>query len=354
MTKQKLPKEELNQSALSIEEAESEIKIIVKNAYITREPQAETLKRVRKVIGVALNQIPIESFRATVERSLIGFYWKCDRIMRGLRTENLKLLLAVRTVTNADKLQGETRTPLQQAKTTLASGGIPQDKITAINLGNAAQTYMKEYMRNVREVFERLSQEVATDPNAHRRTSLRNLAEMETRFAKREQDKQRLLADNVKLVIISSHADCSDRCRQFQGKVFSLDGTSGTTTDGRHYVPLEAATNIQAKSKSGKVYPYFNGLFGFNCRHYMVAYKDGYKFQQIPAKVEQREYAITEKQREYEREVRKWRAKAEAFQGIDQVRFSQARKKAIWWNKQYIKFSQDNNRPYYPSRTRLL
>ncbi|MBP5466858.1 MAG: hypothetical protein J6Y43_04790, partial [Clostridia bacterium] len=105
-------------------------------------------------------------------------------------------------------------------------------------------------------------------------------------------------------------------------------------------------------TKAGKTYK--NGLLGFNCRHYLVPYTKGFQFPPPNVKEERKQYAITLKQRALERNVRRWRTEALTSKGIDDKRYIEARKKAEAWNNAYIKFSKDNGRAYYPSRTKII
>lgn len=236
---------------------------------------------------------------------------------------------------------------------------------TANLYGVPMKKFSEDYIKqNVKPVFDRLTKQYPFDPasipkdadafweqNKHI-NSLRNRAELEVRYNGHLENIENLRQQGNKLVIASSHADCSDRCREWQGRVFSLDGTSGTTPDGRKYVPLEKATDVYYTTKAGKVWK--NGLLGFNCRHYLVAYKDGYRFPKPSAEEERKQYAITEKQRQYERNVRYWKTKAIYEKDVDKDAYKKAREKAITWNKKYIEFSHSNNRAYYPSRTKIL
>ena len=117
-------------------------------------------------------------------------------------------------------------------------------------------------------------------------------------------------------------------------------------------MPLEEATDVWYTTKAGKRYK--NGLLGFNCRHYLIPYEKGYRFPLPNAAEERKQYAITEQQRAYEREVRKWRTKALTAKNIDREKYLEARRKAIEWNKRYIDFSIKNDRAYYPSRTKII
>lgn len=90
--------------------------------------------------------------------------------------------------------------------------------------------------------------------------TLRASAEMHVRYEAQRNSIADMRRAGVKLAWASTHRDCSPRCAPWQGKLYSLDGTSGTTEEGYPYQPLENATNIL--TKNGK---WFNGLFGFNC-----------------------------------------------------------------------------------------
>ena len=167
---------------------------------------------------------------------------------------------------------------------------------------------------------------------------------------------QGLRDEGHKLVICSTHADCSDRCAPWQGRVYSLDGTSGVTDDGRKYVPLEEATNqnnvYYTNPKTGTKYK--GGLLGYNCRHFLVPYKKGYRFPKPDAQEERKQYEITKKQRGFERNVIKWKTQAIEYKGIDKDKYEFAKKKAIEWNNAYIEYSKANHRAYYPSRTKII
>ena len=206
---------------------------------------------------------------------------------------------------------------------------------------------------NVKPALDRLAAQQARDPDdVSGRNTLRNRAEMEVRYNAHLEQIAALREQGVNLVICSTHADCSERCRPWQGRVYSLDGTRGRTDDGRSYVPLEEATDIYYTTKAGKTYK--NGLLGFNCRHFLVPYKSGYRFPKPNAAEERREYEITQEQRRLETVVRKWRTKAVEYKNTDRENYLKARSNAIAANKAYIAFSKQNNRAYYPSRTALL
>lgn len=194
--------------------------------------------------------------------------------------------------------------------------------------------------------------------------SLYSYSELETRYKE-----QREMVDNLRektnLVICDTHSDCSDRCFPWQGRIYSLDHTSGTTEDGKPYVPLETATDVFVTTKSGKTWR--NGLLGFNCRHKLHEYKPGMKAVKVSRKEQQKQKEISEQQRTYEREIRDAKDRARAF-AVGQKNFSQFdrktrlymqqkasvyREKATTLTKEYEAFCRDNNRVIYRSRIKI-
>ena len=106
---------------------------------------------------------------------------------------------------------------------------VPSANLYGVPMRKFAEDYIRD---NVRPVLDNLSKQQALDPNdVEGRNSLRNLAEMEVRYNDHLQQIEDLKAAGHKLVIASTHADCSDRCRPWQGRVYSLDGTYGVTDD---------------------------------------------------------------------------------------------------------------------------
>ena len=207
-----------------------------------------------------------------------------------------------------------------------------------------------EYDKRVSETITNLCNQYALDPHdISGRNSLRNRAEMEVRYQEHQDNIQRLKDKGATLVIASAHTDCSERCKPWQGKVYSLDHTSGITPDGREYQPLENATDIYYTTRMGKKYK--NGLLGFNCRHYLVEYRNGKRFD---VNASDREYAITKGQRAYERAIRDNKVKAIMYKGIDRAKYEEYASNTRKLTSGYIRYSKKNNRPYYRSRISII
>lgn len=332
--------------AIALEEAETEIRRTVKDEYFKQTPKTALDEKVKKIIREAVQNIVIPALRNAAIRSLLNFYSRQYAEIRRISSVSVAILLSLQKLNDRS-----VSAPVKaMARRTLEYHGIPKINLYGVPLQKYSQDYINE---NIAPVIDRLSKQFALDPDdVSGRNSLRNRAEMEVRYNDHLEQITSLKAQGVKLVIASTHADCSARCAPWQGRVYSLDGTSGTTDDGRNYVPLETATDIFYTTKAGKTYK--NGLLGFNCRHYLVPYKSGYTFPKPNAAEERRQYAITLKQRQLERNVIKWKIDAVENKGVNKERYNTARKKAQEWNNAYIRYSMKHQRAYYPSRTKVL
>lgn len=338
----------LNPQAEALEEAQTLIRLAVRDGWLSGKPKAVINEEVQKIIRTALKEITIPDLRAAAYRSLNAFAERQYNTYIRAFGFNPTLLLAVLTLSDAS----EKTMSVQRAQ-----GTVRQFADIAYETSERAvplQEYSENYLHErVIPTFNRILAQKAIDPDdVSGSNSLRNRAEMEVRYAGHSEQIENLRSAGVKLVTCSVHADCSDRCYKWQGRVYSLDGTSGMTEDGKRYVPLEEATDIYYTTKAGKTYK--NGLLGFNCRHYLMPYVLHMVIPHVSRETQQRERAINTRQRELERRVRDWKEKALLFKRVDRGLYLTARKRAIEANNEYIQFSKDNGRAYYPSRTRLL
>ncbi|MDE6398679.1 MAG: phage minor capsid protein [Clostridiales bacterium] len=344
----KLADKGLNTQAQAIEEAQTEIRIAVRDGWLYRRSKSVINERVQAIIRKALLKIRIPDLRSAAYRSLNAFAERqYNTYLRhfGADTYVLVALLTLANTSAPTALKRKAERVLQQSSYALETDakGVP------------LQTYAKEYLeQRVQPVITELCKQNALDPDDQlRRNSMRNRAEMEVRYNGHLEQIANLRAGGVKLVTCSVHADCSNRCYKWQGRVYSLDGTSGTTEDGKPYIPLEVATDVYYTSpNTGKTWK--NGLLGFNCRHTLMPYRAGMVIPHVSRETQQKERAINMRQRELERIVRAWETEAVMNKSINPKRYKQARAEALKARKEYIKFSHDNGRAYYPSRIELL
>ena len=338
----------LNSQVVSIEEAETQIRIAVKNAFFTGKSKFELNGQIKKIIESVLSKIKIHNLKSATYRSLINFYYRQLREWQRLNGER-DVILSLLLLSN--------KTPPKMSINSLQAVNILQENGIK-TFGVPLQTFSEDYLKNkVQPIFDNLIKQQPLDPddireNISQRNTLRNRAEMEVRYQANKDNLSDLISKGIKLVTASTHADCSERCAKWQGKVYSLDGTSGVTDDGRSYQPIENAINVPYVTKAGKVY--MNGLLGFNCRHYVEQYRKGVRFPKVSEALERKEYEITKKQRYMEKQIRDWKTRAIYFKGVDQKAYKEAKSKANDWYEKYMQFSRENNRAYYPVRTKIF
>lgn len=187
----------------------------------------------------------------------------------------------------------------------------------------------------------------------------RNIAEMNVRYSRYIEEKQTLKGKGVKVVFVPGHVNCSQRCKPYQNRFYSLDGTSGVI-DGHPYVPIEDASDnvIYTSPKTGRTY--YAGLFSYNCNHQMEEYRNQQVIE-IPDKLIKKSYEIQQQQRRMERQYRYLREKymiyrvlfAQTKNANMQKIAASAYKKAVLQKKLYIEFSEKNKVPYYPDRLKV-
>lgn len=331
----KAARDKLNPYAIAFEDGQTEIRKIILNAFYKREDKRVTREKLVKAINKATGAVKIPRLKEDGIKSLWQF---AERQRKAIADMGVSPEFAAFLALQAEKGFPSSEPPPSGEKPPtyeVQSVGVPR------------QEYYKDVWKNrVRPTLDKLVNQVALDPNDRRgRNSLRNLAEMEVRYQGHQENIDELKAAGEKLVVCSSHADCSGRCAKWQGRVYSLDGTSGVI-DGHKYVPLETATDIYYTTKAGRVYK--NGLLGFNCRHYLEPYR-GQLLPTISAEKRKAEYAITIKQRELEREVRRY--KVETLYKETPKERNVYRAKARQAYEKYIRFSKENHRAFYPMRT---
>lgn len=195
--------------------------------------------------------------------------------------------------------------------------------------------------------------------------SIRAAAERRIRDKIHQEDIDATTKGN-RLVWISSHADCSERCEPWQGKLYSTDGTSGEI-EGHKFIPLEIATNSNiVATRAGRQWNN-SILVGFNCRHYSIPFVPG----TIPVirydeKIIERERGITENMRKMEREIIKEKTRHKLLVEAEKnnnlnlpkhhiallKRESIAKYQAM--NERYQKYCNSRGRAYHPWRTQIL
>lgn len=365
MTEEKRPKasyDTLTHPARSFEEAEAMIRLLIRDNFLRVVPSVRLAldAKARKIIQGALMKVKSKDLQNSAKKSLWAFYIAQYRAAQSISRADRLLLLACISLSdsrNRPSPNGISLPTVQQSARILSRSGYDVSGAGAASVqinGVPAMQFQEDFFKKrIKPTFERLLELSPKDPDdLSGRNTLRNLAEMTVRYEEHQADLEGLKARGVRLVVASSHSDASERCRPWQNRVYSLDGTSGTAPDGRRFIPLERATDIPYTTKAGKVY--MNGLLGFNCRHYLVEYRDNLRFTRQDDAEELKQYKITVRQRQMERTIREYKTRAMMAKYSDPKEYYFALRKSEQWTHAYRVFSEKNGRPWYKSRTTLI
>lgn len=349
----------LNGQASTLVDAQTDIKTAVKQSVLEGKGREEIKKELLRIIDRAIARIRSPTLKRDARVSLMRFaekvYEKFSSELRFISPLVISSVIVLMRAITAKESSGITYKPSTAIERSAAGKLAVSEGLsyTAYFKGLPLQEFHKNYISRVDAALEELAQKSALDPNDFTgRNSLRNLAEMQVRYERHQEDIAGFKERETRLVVCSVHADCSDRCAPWQGRLYSLDGTSGYTEDGEKFQPLENATDIYYTTKAGRIYK--NGLLGFNCRHKLYEYKSGMAIPEVSAETQKREYAITKRQREMERSVISAREAALCFKGVNIKLHKRWQSIAKERYAAYRKYSEENHRAYYPDRVKIL
>lgn len=335
---------------LAIESAQTEIKIAARDAVLTDEPFDSAQKKFAAIIKDLTDELESEHLIALCKRSLPPFalrvYIGLLRIFAIGTPNNLAALQSIRQTggeLGRQAEQAQADTPRITAREWAYNRATP--------LTTQYDKVLRRVMRGVREIVM-----MTPKPDYETNVNLRNIAEMETRLQHQHEMINTLREQGTRLVWIEPHANCSRRCEKYQGKLYSLDGTSGVI-DGEPFLPLRTATDNPADfytTKNGITY--HNGcITGFNCRHRLIPYQKGNKPITIPAKIIRRQRILEEEQRGIERSIRRARETTKLLAGIGAGKaYTAALRRQVELREEYEAFSRKHHIPFYRERLRVM
>lgn len=338
-------KEGLPWEAVLVTDAETDIKLLVRDCVVNGDSLYEVNNKVTSFIGDLLNNIESPAIKDKVRQSFplfatrLYYQWLAVIGTQALAYSFLTALKAQKT-----DIPKEVEEKLKSLPKTQNLSSFTASFGNAYNRATPNAVYNLEYEKEVKKRIENIAGMTAkVDYNS--RYSLRASVEIELRNERNQKQIEDLRNDGVQLAWINTHVNCSERCQPWQGKLYSLDGTYGKI-DGISYQPLENATEIYDK------YGYKNGcLSGFNCRHRLVKYSKGFKPIAIPAKEIKWQRHLEQQQRYMERTVRKYESLALINKANKETKeYRHYKSMAKSWADKYEKFSKRNKIPFYPSR----
>ena len=341
-----------SRAIVNVQAATTRVKAIITECVSKQISDKELTKRLNKAIAEECKNINDVAFRNQFRKSLVTsarkWHYELKQTYR-ISEENFRRA-AMQQPLNIELNNLLDKTPYQKQfefRNLLDDGKNPGIPV------------IKDYQSSVKLAVKALSADppkiVTTKDGRAYIMPARLRAEMAVRYAAAVENLQRLIDDGVLFCWISSHANCSPRCQQYQGKLYSLFqgkttingreyGESGTI-DGIPYRPINEA--LSGANNDG------NGcISGYNCRHRAIEYEKGSRPPADFSKAEmEKEYAIDKQQRAYENRIRQLKEEEKQLRACGMEKEASAKRKQ--WRrltKDYQIYSIENNRAYYPYR----
>lgn len=334
---------------LLVQTATTQVKQLVTEGVSHGVPQEELVAQLNAAISSVCREIADVGLREQVKKSLVTaarkWHYELSNLFRILDS-NLQRKQPLR-VDVGDLFRKTPYERMREFRTVLDDGN------------QAGLPIIRDYQQSVRTAVRALSAEPPKiiTPRGGRAYAMpvRLRAEMAVRYAAAVENLQRLVSEGALFCWISSHASCSPRCADFQGKLYSLfegkvtlDGKEYGevgTIDGIPYRPINEA--LAGKNGDG------NGcISGYNCRHRAVEYKRGSRPpQDFTEATMRREYAVDKQQRSYENRIRQMKTEEKLLRSIGMTEEASAlRKKWRLLTLEYQEYSISHDRAYYPYR----
>ena len=154
----------------------------------------------------------------------------------------------------------------------------------------------------------------------------------------------------VSLIAVDSHPGARPKCAPYQGRIFSRDGSSGTTTDG-------SGRKITYSPLSSTSYGEPDGLFGINCGHSCYPFIPGVNFQRyFPYDPEENatRYKEFQTQRALEREIRASKRECMMLQATgDKEGYEKAALRLRTQREKYRVYSNEHGLSMHNDRTQV-
>ena len=238
----------------------------------------------------------------------------------------------------------------------------------------ASQRYV-DYVSQVNEALCDINEKLANGTLSTigadgRRISVRNLAEINSRYELITKDIERVTADGNKFVIASAHADASERCSYWQGKIYLVDLDINSRPMGQY--PGHAPQQTILGYIDGR--PYYslleaceNGFLSFNCQHRLIKYYKGVHEPRYDMLRVRFQRSLTARQRELENRIRMYKRREQLSvkgarvkrknpytgETVEMSEYKYNQMMSTYWQEEYSKFSEKNGLPEYRWRLRI-
>lgn len=376
-----------DKSVLVIEEANTKVLEIVNNAVALGWDKEYCKQRVRllvedtraklKELGVSDNLI-LNTANSIFSTFMSSWIITTEVLTRNAKKDKLGLI--ANTILQMDSEANKVLTgkglviDVDEELVNIGKGSILnlRDFITSGELGASQRfvDYTSLIKDTLNEINERLADQTMTLIGRDgRHLSVRNLAEIETRYKLISEDLTRNGIGVDDFVISSVHA-ASERCSWWQGKIFIVDLDVDSRPMGQY--KGEKPNQTIKGYIDGK--PYYslreaceNGFLSYNCQHRLIKYFKGARPPQYEMVTIQTKRDLTTRQRNMENTIRKYKRRqvlsnknvsmrrknpyTDEYQDFKEREYNQLMSK--YWQEKYRTFSKDNGLPIYEWRLRI-
>lgn len=373
---------------LAIESANTKVLEIVNNAVFlgwTKEFCKEEVRRLVKETKEELTKLGAsDDLILNCQNSIMTTFMNAWDITISVLKENSKndqigaiasVLLNMESKAPKETTSKGLIVGIEEDKIGIGKGGITnlRDFMTGNSLGASQRfvEYTDRVMNTLNEINERLADETMTLRGSDgRRLSVRNLAEIETRYKLISEDLNRNGVGVNDFVVASSHADASERCSWWQGKIYIVDLEVNSRPMGQYkgFKPQQDIVGyIDGKPYYSLLQACNNGFLSYNCQHRLIKYYTGVKPPESDFISVKKNRNLTAIQRNMENTVRKYKRRETLsnnkiivfkknpytgeFQEFKERDYNIMMSK--YWQERYSQFSDDNNLPQYRWRLRI-
>ncbi len=375
--------------ALIVEEANTKVQEIINDAIMFGYSKIYAKSLIQNLVEETTKKLEkenasdylIESTKIAILKAFMkGWLMVIAILEKNLNNDNLgvigKLIEQMKTANKPLILQADKGISIDvfDNNVGIAKAGIKniRDYITDTELGGTSRfsNYKTMLQNTLIEVKNNIANGTLTLTDSLGRVkSIRNMAEIETRYQMINQDLLRQGIKQNEFVIASSHADASERCSWWQGKIYLMDLDVSSRPMGQyHGKPNQTILGyIDGKPYYSLLEACQNGFLSFNCQHRLIKYYKGAAPIQYNMVNVKNARNLTIRQRAMENTIRQWKRKEKLSDRTLKVnrtnpitgkmeQFTEYEWNVLnskLWQDKYRNFSIRNGLPVYEWRTRI-
>ena len=377
-----------DKSVLVIEDANTKVLEIVNNAVILGWSKTYCKEEVRKLIAKTKEELKelgaSDELVLNAQNSIMATFmqsWVMTLAILDKEAKNDKIGAIANSILSMQSESDKATTyrgmilNIDNEGMKIGQGSIKnlRDFMTNDSLG-ASQRF-NEYTARIKNTLNQINERLADNTltlvgKDGRQLSVRNLAEIETRYNMITEDLTRNGIGVNDYVVASAHQDASERCSWWQGKIFLVDLEVDSRPMGQylgHKPNQKILGYIDGKPYYSLLEACNNGFLSYNCQHRLIKYYKGVKPPERDFITVQKNRNLTATQRNMENTVRKYKRRQtlstpgviikrkNPYTGIEEE-FKERDYNILmskYWQERYRDFSKANDLPTYEWRLRI-